>query len=349
MSDAGPKMTPTQFARWFWDAEPRRERRSDFLVLLAQITKERDESHERARLVLRSQLDDTRRDLEATRAALEEARRERDEARALRAELEEKWACDRAILKGRTDEMNRAHARLHTAQEALKRIEGGWYDTPEDDSEAACVAMQTDARATLRALAEPPGETTGPGEDQLRTARGLLASWQAVRGAPHGEANCACNLCERTRNFVADTSAAPASRDSTRGTAAPEELRCDWKSWCVRLAGHDGDCEPSSPSRLYEPASPLDSALVLAVRCGRCKASASVRCAGSINEPVTFHFARFVLAGKTPKEEPEPTPPSTKGTCATCAGSKRVKHDSSRGLLYGEPCPDCAPQSEVGK
>lgn len=81
-----------------------------------------------------------------------------------------------------------------------------------------------------------------------------------------------------------------------------DEFRCDWKSWCVRLDGHDGDCEPSAPSRLYDPASPLDSARCLAVHCARCRASASVRCAGSINEPVQFHFARFVLANVSPVE-----------------------------------------------
>jgi hypothetical protein len=81
-----------------------------------------------------------------------------------------------------------------------------------------------------------------------------------------------------------------------------QEFRCDRKSWCVRLEGHVDDCEPAKPSRLYEPATPLDSALVLAVHCARCRASASVRCAGSINEPVAFHFARFMQANVMPPE-----------------------------------------------
>lgn len=85
-----------------------------------------------------------------------------------------------------------------------------------------------------------------------------------------------------------------------RECAADDEVRCDWKSWCVRIDGHEGDCEPSTPSRLYDPKSPVDSARVLAVGCGRCKASAGVRCAGSINEPVQFHYARFVLASVEP-------------------------------------------------
>ena len=96
------------------------------------------------------------------------------------------------------------------------------------------------------------------------------------------------------------------------------EFRCDWKSWCVRIEGHDGDCEPATESKLHTPATPLDSALVLAARCARCQASPSVRCRGSINEPVTFHLARFVLASVIPVELRAPSPETGGAAGPTC-------------------------------
>jgi len=111
------------------------------------------------------------------------------------------------------------------------------------------------------------------------------------------------------------------------------EFRCDWKSWCVRIEGHDGDCEPATESKLHTPATPLDSALVLAARCARCQASPSVRCRGSINEPVTFHLARFVLASVIPVAAPSPET----GTAAVPTPPKCPCPSTPSGTP-GDPC-----------